>query len=66
MVRATLDKLKDNLPACDRYFVKRNDTERYAGIDGSIAAAEIDYRETEETGRPLVEILADLRLAGCL
>ncbi|MDA1054318.1 MAG: hypothetical protein O3C40_28060 [Planctomycetota bacterium] len=66
MVRATFDNLKGNLQACDRYFVKRNDTARYTGIDGSVAAAEFHYRETEETGRSLVEILADLRLAGCL
>lgn len=66
MVRATFDQLKQNLQACDRYFVKRNDSERYSGIDGSIAAADFCPRETEETGRPLFDILADLRLAGCL
>lgn len=63
MVRATLNNLKENLQVCDRYFVKRIDT---MSFDEATARPELQQRETEETGRSLGDILADLRLAGSL
>lgn len=63
MVRATFNNLQENLPACDRYFVKGIAATRF---EGAAAAAELQNRETEETGRSLADILTDLRLAGSL
>lgn len=63
MVRVTVDSRKENLQVCDRYFVKRNDLTSGRGV---VPGAGLHYRETEETGRPLGEILADLRIAGSL
>ena len=66
MTHVTLDNPKTHLAVCDRYFVKTAAPTSYDGIDGGVAEAELHRRETEETGRPLVEILADLRVAGSL
>ena len=66
MTRVTLENLKESLEVYDRYFVNSNDPTSHVGVDGSVANAELQRRETEETGRPLVEILADLRVAGSL
>ncbi|HRX77951.1 MAG TPA: hypothetical protein P5307_02770 [Pirellulaceae bacterium] len=63
MVRATLNNLKENLQVCDRYFVKRINL---TSFDGAVTRSELQQHETEETGRSLGDILADLRLAGSL
>ncbi|MCA9120354.1 MAG: hypothetical protein H6822_10010 [Planctomycetaceae bacterium] len=63
MVRATSTNPKENLPMCDRYFVKGIAEARF---DEVAPAAELQNRETEETGRSLADILTDLRLAGSL
>jgi hypothetical protein len=63
MVRATLNDRSESLEVCDRYFVKRMG---FTSYDGVVARSELCARETEETGRSLGEILADLRVAGSL
>ena len=66
MTRVTLDNPNVNSPVCDRYFVKLHGPTSYDEIDKGVVEAELALHETEETGRPLVEILADLRIAGSL
>ena len=63
MVRATLNNRNESLEVCDRYFVKRM---VFTSYDGVAARPELDPRETEETGKSLGDILADLRVAGSL
>lgn len=63
MVRMTIDNRNEKLQVSDRYFVKRIDLTSY---DEVAARAELGRLETEETGRSLGEILADLRVAGSL
>ncbi len=63
MVRMTIDNRNEKLQVSDRYFVKRIGLASY---DGVAARSELGRLETEETGRSLGEILADLRVAGSL
>jgi len=75
MTRVTLDNetvarlhnLRENLEVCDEsgrllgYFVPTEDKAMYAEIDPQVSDAELDRREAEEEGRPLVDILQDLK-----
>lgn len=63
MVRATLNNRNEILEVCDRYFVKRMG---FTSYDEVAARSELYPRETEETGKSLGDILADLRVAGTL
>lgn len=75
MTRVTLDNetvvklhnLRENLEVCDEagrllgYFVPTEDKAMYAEVDAQVSDAELDRREAEEEGRPLAEILHDLK-----
>jgi hypothetical protein len=75
MTRVTLDNetvaklhnLRENLEVCDEagrllgYFVPTEDKAMYAEADAQVSDAELDRREAEEEGRPLAEILQDLK-----
>lgn len=75
MTRVTLDNetvgklhdLRENLEVCDAsgrllgYFVPTEDTAMYAEVDARVSDEELDRREAEEEGRPLAEILKDLK-----
>ena len=75
MTRVTLDSetvaklhnLQENLEVCDEagrllgYFVPTEDKAMYANVDAQVSEAELDRREAEEVGRPLAEIIQDLK-----
>jgi hypothetical protein len=75
MTRVTLDNetvaklhnLCESLEVCDEagrllgYFVPTEDKAMYAEVDAQVSNAELDRREAEEEGRPLAEILQDLK-----
>lgn len=75
MVRLTIDKsleaklLRDAEPLelCDAvgrvigHFIPVADPSRYLGVESPTPAEELDRRSLEETGRPLSDILRDLR-----
>ena len=43
------------------YFVPTEDKGTYAEVDSQVSDAELDRREAEEVGRPLADILRDLK-----
>jgi hypothetical protein len=75
MTRVTLDNetvlklhnLRENLEVCDEagrllgYFVPTEDKAMYAEVDAQVSEAELDRRDAEEEGRPLADILQDLK-----
>jgi hypothetical protein len=75
MVRVTVDQgLEAQLRAeaeplelCDAggrvigHFIPITESAGYEGVDSPTPAAELDRRRREENGRPLAEILRDLR-----
>jgi hypothetical protein len=75
MVRVTVDQVleaqlraeAEPLELCDTggrvigHFIPVTESSGYEGIDSPTPAAELDRRRHEENGRPLVEILRDLR-----
>ena len=75
MVRLTIDKgledklLRENEPVelCDAgghvlgHFIPAASLSQYQGVESPTPAAELDRRSRHESGRPLAEILRDLR-----
>jgi hypothetical protein len=59
--------LRENIEVCDEagrllgYFVPTEDKAMYAEVDARVSEAELDRREAEEEGRPLADILQDLK-----
>jgi hypothetical protein len=68
--KATLTKLRnlqENLEVRDEtgrilgYFVPAEDKATYDGVDAQVSDQELDRREAEEAGRPLPDIMRDLK-----
>jgi hypothetical protein len=64
---AKLRNLQENLELHDEagrllgYFVPAEDKATYDEVDAQVSDAELDRREAEEVGRPLADILRDLK-----